>query len=138
MKCYNNSAMHRNKHQIDIIFYIEGGKSGIYESRTCRDYEQTDLQHNDSTIYNESAEPSAVYHARIYTRNTHARTREIRMQYRYACCTDTQLPGKQHGLATSVRSVFGKPGSCTRPSCYFYCLHRARNGQNLVEVSHAH
>ena len=38
------------------------------------------------------------------------------------------------GLATSV-GIFGKPGPHVCPSCYFYCLHRARNGQNL---SHAY
>ena len=32
----------------------------------------------------------------------------------------------ERGLATSVGSVFGKPGPRTRPSCYVYCLHRAR------------
>ena len=32
----------------------------------------------------------------------------------------------------SVGSVLGKPGPHTHPSCYLYCLHRARNGQNLV------
>ena len=76
--------------------------------------------------------------------NTHAV--QIRMQYRYACSTDThavqictQLPAsRKPGLATSVGSVFGKPGPRTRPSCHFYCLHRAGNGQNLVEVSHAY
>ena len=60
----------------------------------------------------------------------------------HAVYTDTQLytsfSETAHGLATSVGSVFGKPGPHTRPSCYFYCLHRARNGQNLVEVRHAH
>ena len=49
----------------------------------------------------------------------------MRVHAKYACCTDTQLPGKQ-GLATSVGSVFGKPGPRTRPWCYVYCLHRAQ------------
>ena len=83
-----------------------------------------------------SAEPSAVYHARhekyacAYTRKTHAV--QIRSYQQLLGNSET------HGLATSVGSVFGKPGLRTRPSCYFYCLHRARNEQNLVEVSHAH
>ena len=71
----------------------------------------------------------------MYRIHVHARTREIRMWYRYAA-TSSVL--KNSGLATSVGSVFGKPGPHTRPSCYVYCLHCARNGQNLVEVSHAH
>ena len=65
----------------------------------------------------------------------------MRVHEKYACGTDTQLPAsvlENSGLATSVGSVFGKPGPHTRPLCYVYCLHRARNGQNLVEVSHAH
>ena len=51
------------------------------------------------------------------------------------------LQNSEHGLATSVGSVFAKPRPRTRPSCYVYCLHvyclhvyclhRARNGQNL-------
>ena len=57
----------------------------------------------------------------------------MRLNEKYACGTDTQLQLLENsGLATSVGSVFGKPGPHTRPSCYVYCLHRARNGQNLV------
>ena len=61
----------------------------------------------------------------------------IRVHKKYACGTDTQLPAsvlENSGLATSVGSVFGKPEPHTRPSCYVYCLHHARNGQNLVEL----
>ena len=37
---------------------------------------RTYMHENTCNEKHESAEPSAVYHARIYTRNTHARTRE--------------------------------------------------------------
>ena len=39
---------------------------------------------------------------------------------------------------TGYAHIFGKPRPHTRPLCYFYFLHRAQNGQNLVKVSHAH
>ena len=65
----------------------------------------------------------------------------MRVHGKYACGTEThavQIRETANTRATSVGSVFGNPGPRTRPSCYFYCLHRARNGQNLVEVSHAY
>ena len=35
-----------------------------------------------------------------------------------------------------VGRVFGKQGQHTWPLYYFYCLYRARHGQNVMEVSH--
>ena len=61
--------------------------------------------------------------AHNYGIHAHARTRE----------SFSKTVNARYGLATSVGSVFAKPGQHTHPSCYFYCLHRARNGQNLVE-----
>ena len=59
-----------------------------------------------------------------YTRTMHAD--------RYAATSFSKTVNTRASYV--VGCVFGKPGPHTRPSCYFYCLHRAQNWQNLKRM----